>query len=239
MEQPLDNELRNEDAQEFRSFKNFIKKEDAQEFAQFLKDNNIPALVESTKVLLDSAIVGNDNIPRTVVKVQAQNFPKVNQLIAQSLGELNYEMIKNHHLNQLDDEELQDILLKPDEWTVESVQIAKVLLKERGIDVSDQEVQQMEIERLAEFKEGKAAKPIWIVVYATCMILGIFADLMVLIAGVSMSLYYGYGKTTAPDGRKYFVYNKQTRTFGRYLFVIGLVLILVEILIIYKVIQLF
>ncbi len=169
MKQSLDNELGNSAAQEFRSYKNFIKKSEAEEFAQFLKAHDIPTLVESTKALIDSAIIGKDQIPRVVVKIQAQDFQKANDLIAESLKNLDYNSLKDHYLNQLKDEELRAILLKPDEWSVESVEIAKILLKARGIEISEQEIQQIEAERIAKFQEGKAASPLWLALYGLAM----------------------------------------------------------------------
>ena len=165
MENILDNiSFNNEeikDKEKFKFYKSFHSLEPAKEFASLLRENNIRFLAESSGMVIDEVIVGTGLIPKVVIKVEPENFPRVNNLIADQYADLNYADLQEHYLNQLDEEELMEIFLKPDEWSAEDIAAAKIIAKGRGLAISDEEVQELREQRLTTIRVGKKGNIVW------------------------------------------------------------------------------
>ena len=56
---------------------------------------------------------------------------------------------------EMNNEELLDILKKPDEWSVDDYVIARKILEENGIDIPDEVVVNWKMERNSELKNQK------------------------------------------------------------------------------------
>ncbi len=62
------------------------------------------------------------------------------------------------------------------------------------------------------------------------LIFGIFISLIFVVAGIGMSYYYAYGKSTDADGNRHFIYESKTRFIGTIMLYGGLSIVLLEIL---------
>ena len=211
--------------EDFQFYKSFHQAENAQEYLSLLKENNIPYLIASAQVLLDEAIVGTGLMPKFVLKVLPQDFQKIAYLIEEALNHPDINL-KDHYLNQLDDNELMNIFNYPDEWTVEDSIIAQRILEQRGKTISREEIRLLQKQRYEIIRMGKRVNPLVIGLYLLGVVLGLFVHFILVIAGLSMAYYYAYSKSVDPNGVKYFTFDEQTRQYGTYLMYASIVVVL-------------
>ena len=111
---------------------------------------------------------------------------------------------ENTLLNEFSDEELLDVIKKPDEWAVEDIVMAQTLLDKRGKHVSDEVVEAYRNKRLEEVRQPKFGG------YGTIIIGYIFAFLGGVI-GIFLAASL-LGKKRIFNGEKVVIYDKATRT---------------------------
>ena len=158
--------------EDFKYYREFHNSDEADNFIQLLEENDILYSSETTETLIDATIVGTGLLPKVIIKLLPEDFKKVNTIINNHLKRLSFEDIKDHYLNQLDDQELIDILHKPDEWSIEDSQISKIILKARNVEITDEEIRHMRKSRLNEMSMGKSGTPTWMFIYFLCIPLG-------------------------------------------------------------------
>lgn len=212
--------------EDFQFYKSFHQAENAQEYLLLLKENDIPYLVASSQVLLDEAIVGSGLMPKFVLKVLPKDFQKIAYLIEEALNHPGLNL-KDHYLNQLEDNELMNIFSYPDEWTVEDSIIAQRILEQRGKVVSRGEIRLLQKKRFDEIRKGKRVDPLIIGLYFLGVVLGLFVHFILVIAGLGMGYYYGNSKSVDAKGVKYYTFDEQTRQYGAYLMHASIIVVLV------------
>jgi len=230
MDEILDEKIFNESNEGYQFYRGFHNVEEAKAFANLLEKNDIYYRLETSDTLIDSAIVGTGLIPKAVLKLLPQDFKKVKRVLENHYSKFSSEDLKDHHLNLLDDQELEAIFLKPEEWSVEDFYIAKQLLKFRGKSISDEEIESIRQQSLEKVREGKKENPLIMFLYLVGIVVGLFLSVLFIIAGVGMGYYYAYGKTLDQDGNKYFVYEPTTRFYGKIVLYMGLLALVLEFL---------
>lgn len=225
--------------QDFKVFRNYYSLAEATPLVDLLKSNEIPHQVESGKVdLITSAITGSGIHPDISIKLFPQDFRQVNELIKQQILDTNHDY-KDHHFNQLTDDELKEILVKPEEWIEEDTMIAKILLDKRGIHITHVEIAQLRKERFAILRAGKKENPLLLLLYVFLPISAPFIGfsltaftIILLLGGFGMGYYYAYSKSTDPDGVTYYTYEARTRFYGKIILGISLIMTIITILLI-------
>src|SRR5712672_2130306 len=100
---------------ELRKFQSFYSIEEAVEFATILKENGIDSTIEKDPSLAES-IAGESSDRKIHLKIKKSDFEKVN-LLLESYAEKSLSNIdSDHYLFSFSNEELFEILEKPDEW---------------------------------------------------------------------------------------------------------------------------
>ena len=219
-------EYNKEDFEHYRSFYNTTQ---AQPYVELLQTNNIPFLLEGSENILDKAIVGTTLRPNIILKLQPKHFITANQLIESlMISEEGFD-VDEHYLNQLDDAELQEIFEKLDEWSIEDVQVARLILKNRGISIEEEEIQALRSKRLDELRQGKKGNRLQMLLYGLSAILGLVIHPILTIAGIGMGYYYTFGKSTDPDGVKYSTFDAETQKIGKLIFYGGILALIVAL----------
>lgn len=101
--------------------------------------------------------------------------------------------------------------------------------------VSDEAIQELRERRLQEVRQGRKGNRVWMAFYFLSIILILVLHPIFFIAGVGMGYYYGYGRSVDQDGNKHYVYEPQTRFYGKIILYGGLLVLVVEILILWGV----
>jgi len=204
--------------------------EEASEFAALLREKEIPFLAETSETILTESIVGTGLIPKVVLKLLPKDFKKVNGLIAWQISEHNYEDVKEHYLNEFDNEELMEIFKTPDDWSPENIAIARIIIRHRGVEVSKEQISAWRKERLIEIRKGKSENRIWMVAYFLGITLGLFLNLAFFLAGLGMGYYYAYSQTVDFEGEKYYIFDDNTRKIGKWMLFGGIIILIAELL---------
>lgn len=215
---------------EFEFYKSFHSVEKAKDFVALLQSHNLPYKADTARALIDETIVGTGLMPKVVIKLLPNDFKTVNELIKKEIVEADYREFGDHYLNQLDDEELLAIFEKQDEWSVEDIHVAQIILRNRGIKMDDVDVKILREVRLKKIRQGKEGSKVWMAVYFIGILIGLVTFWVFAIAGIGMGYYYGYGKTVDPDGNSYHIFEPQTRKIGKWILYGGSVALVGQVL---------
>ena len=158
-----------------------------------------------------------------VIEVHESQLEKAKELLRNIDGN---NVTDEVSLSNYTTEELRDIVLNPDEWHQDFVQSASEELKIRGIEVSNQEVQDVKEEKIRKQQIGEEPSQ---TIYFFMWFFAIIGGFIGIIAGY----YYWRGKARGIDGRRYFMYTQSYRTKGLYMFLTGLASAVVQSLLIY------
>ncbi|MEL7426212.1 MAG: hypothetical protein AAFN81_24680 [Bacteroidota bacterium] len=241
-QEPLDHHLLGKSWEGFETYRSFLNEEEAKDFTNFLREHNVPFSLESSGTVIDSVFVGDGLVPKVVLKIPVDDFKRVRDLITQQIRDLSAEELEGHYLNDLDNDELREIIEKPDEWTVENIAIAKVLLEQRGVEIATEELKEIERQRDHQLEQGKKGDRLSMVLYGLGILAGVFffvymsdAGIFLTFAGIGMAVYYAYGKDTDLNGNKRFIYDAPTRILGKVMLFGGVLATIVALLFIFGV----
>ncbi|MBI1768333.1 MAG: hypothetical protein HYR67_08155 [Bacteroidetes bacterium] len=135
---------------EFITYKKYYEQERADVLKQILQENNIEFQVEEERESLDT-LYGDKHFPRQFsIKIKQEDFPKADAVLKElSLKEL-ATVGKDHYLFEFSDEELFEIISKPDEWNEFDFELAKKILKDHGKEINEDTVLLLKNKRLKE-----------------------------------------------------------------------------------------
>lgn len=120
----------------------------------------------------------------------------------------------DYYLLSFTNDELHDVLVKEDEWSEHDVEIARALLKKKGIKIDEKALNQQIADRMAEFRKPDKNQNLLIAFGYTCAIFGGF-----------LGLLFGYAlfatKKELPNGEKIHRYSAENRKSGFNILVIS------------------
>jgi hypothetical protein len=147
----------------------------------------------------------------------------VNQLLRQSIQVNIDELDADYYLLSFSEEELKDILRKPDEWSNQDFSIARALLAKKGITYTDDELAALRNERLRVLSRPEQ-------VHKNLVMLGFVAAFLVAPIGLIMGAVIWQIKKTLPNGKREFVYDYSSRQMGKTIFIISLVILVIALI---------
>lgn len=207
----------------FEAFLNFNDEDLAGFVAERLKDNNIDFIVEKSKPLLDSAFV-DTSIERNIhIKLKRQDFQKGNQVLEDYYKTQLNNVDSEYYLLSFSEEELMDIIFKPDEWGHFDYQLALKLLKDRGHEIEEDHLARIKEERVKDLAQPEKADG-WLLFFGYCFIpFGV-------IVGFLIGRHLFYSKRILPDGRFVFSYTEVDRNHGNRIMIISGIIFLLSVL---------
>lgn len=98
------------------------------------------------------------------VQLRPQDFDTVNDILRRDAEERIQAVPNDYYLRELSSKELLDILVSPEEWSIDDTIMARRLLAETGITITDEELlrlqhehlQKLEVEYLRETEEQRS-----------------------------------------------------------------------------------
>jgi ATP-dependent Zn protease len=193
-------------------FKRFIDAEQAKELAEELTKKGIKCqLIDDS---LNKEITFSNN---SELMIRQSDFEKANKLMDEKADELLVNINKEHYLFEFTNEELYDILTKPDAWNSLDYKLAQQILKDRGQEFDKDLLESLKQARIAEFSKPKKEQTIWIIV-------GYIFSFTISIIGLIFGWYLWRTKKTLPNGKKIYVYSESDRRHGKWIFFIGIIL---------------
>ena len=150
------------------------------------------------------------------LNVKKEDFEKAKGLL-NSLQETNSEQIDVYgYLHDFSNEELLEIITKPDEWNNKDYILAQELLKERGNELKPEFVQMLKNQRLSEMSKKEPSQRLWV-----------FAGYIFAFLGGILGIFIGWhlysSKKKLPDGSTIYSYTEPDRKNGAIIFIVGII----------------
>jgi hypothetical protein len=216
-------------SEQFLTFKLFPDRQSAEDFSQILDQAGIEYYIEEDSLVFDPSYANNPLNKDYAIKIRQPDFRKATNAFDEYFkGQLG-NVPPDYYLLDFTNDELLEILAKPDEWGNFDYQLSQDLLRQRGIDVSKQKLDSLKTARYKELAKSEDETVSNIVGYYLISIL--FFPVGLIIGWV-----WGYSKKLLPDGHKVFAYNKNVQSHGRNIFLIAMVLFILTV--IWKIIDL-
>jgi hypothetical protein len=201
--------------QEFVTFRRFAGKPQAELLMSLLGKNDIEALLEDNTSSLDSNFGSHAFENNYAVKLRQHDFENANRiLIEDSISDLD-SIDKDYYLFGFTDEELREVIAHSDEWNPFDFLLAQKLLKERGHEIKQEEVEAIKERRIMELSQPEPSQTLSIFAgYFFAIVGGLF--------GILIGWFLSSHKKTLPNGDRVYAYNTNDRKHGRNILYLGI-----------------
>ncbi|HEY9046354.1 MAG TPA: hypothetical protein VIN08_10680 [Ohtaekwangia sp.] len=207
---------------EFVTYRKFYQEDQAKALADILQENSIEYMIAEDRESLDS-LYGDKQFSRQFyVKIQQKDFGHADKVLATLSREQINSVDKDHYLFNFTNEELFEILAKPDEWNEFDYQLAQEILKQRKVEINEDVIQLLKKQRVQELAKPEDQGKTWI--YAGY----IFAFLGGLL-GIFIGWHLSSFRKTLPNGERIYAFGKEDRAHGWRILLIGIVMFLVSL----------
>ncbi len=195
--------------------------DEAQQLCDDLVTGGVPARLRTNSDVVDVTFSGRPAVEYHVM-VPHDRFIEADEVLVRMAPIALEEVRSDHHLRALTQAELMEAVERPDEWSVPDVEVARLLLKERGVEVSEQEVRVHFQERMLLHSRPEPAPWEWVMLgYELSFLGGLFG------AFIGWSLFTGH--KTLPNGDRRPLYDADVRLHGRLMFGLGIVMLILTV----------
>ena len=201
---------------EFVLFQSFFTEEEATSVIEPLKENGIDYQLERSKELLDRAFIGDNLEKKIFLKIKSSDFPKANEILDTRILQNITALEKDYYLFSFTNDELIEILRKPDEWSRQDFLIARKILAERGQPVHEEVIKDLKSKRINELSREESEPTFTIIA-------GYVLALLFSLVGLFFGLTFLTAKKNIPNGKKVFTYSRSTRKHGRNIVILSAV----------------
>lgn len=193
-------------SEEFVTWQRFNNVEDMLPMAEFLQANGIVCQLNDLSANFDVSYANNEFQKDLRIKLRQEDFEKADRLMQDKFSEDLDKLPADYYLFSFTNKELVDIVSKKDEWGIIDFLLAKKLLKERGVQVTDEQLKGLEKDRISELSLPQSA--------STGYLLAAYFGVITfgLMSGVMGSMLLS--KKALPDGTKVHIYDKSSRDHG-------------------------
>ena len=197
--------------------------EEAEGLISSLKDNGVNVQIEDASPPVDLTFSGNTLQNEIRIKVKQSDFETANQFLEKQAEQLVDKFSDEHYLYDFTDDELIEIIEKPDEWSKVDYLLSQKILKKRGHEISKEKVEELRQKRIDELRKPEKGHKGW-------LIFGFISAILGGLLGIFLGWFHWTFKKTDPTGQRVYAYDQQTRKIGQGIFWIGLVSFIVWII---------
>jgi hypothetical protein len=212
------------DEKKFIIYKRFIETDQAESVIEILDENQIPYEIEDNSMQGLEVILGTDSAPKILLKLYPEDFEKANQLLNLEAAIEIESVEKDYYLFSFENDELLEVVSEQDSWSEFDVQLAKKILKDKGIEINVQLENAMKEKRVKDLSQQESGNSIW-------TIFGYISAIMGGLLGVVIGLSLWRAKKILPNGERIFIYKPSDRWHGMVISIIGIVMFLISIII--------
>jgi hypothetical protein len=204
-------------------YKLYYNREQAEAVGAVLGEADIAFEIIATRKQFDPSYAFNSVDPDINLMLRAEDFSRANEVLKVYYAKQAETVDPNYYLFHFTDKELLDIIRKQDEWGAFDVALAKQILQDRGIPISEEADAISTRQRMVELSQPEAA-PLWM------FVAGYFLAFIGGFGGFVMGRLLS-GTKILPNGQRVTVYTKSDQAHGRVIMVIGGLLFVTYILI--------
>ncbi|HEV8272206.1 MAG TPA: hypothetical protein VGQ04_12935 [Chitinophagaceae bacterium] len=201
---------------EYVLFQSFFTEDEATSVIDPLKENGIDYQLERSKELLDRAFIGDNLEKKIFLKIRSSDFLKANEILDARILQNITALEKDYYLFSFTNDELIEILRKPDEWSRQDFLIARKILEERGQHINEEVIKDLKSKRINELSREESEPTFTIIT-------GYILALIFSIVGLFFGLTFLTAKKNIPNGKKVFTYSSNTRKHGRNIVILSAV----------------
>ena len=204
-------------------YKLYYNREQAEAVGAVLGEAGIAYEIIGTRKPFDPSYAFNNVDPDVNLMLRAEDFSQANEVLKQFYAKQAETVDPHYYLFHFTDKELLDIIRKQDEWGAFDVALAKQILGDRGIPITQEADAISTRQRIVELAQPEDA-PLWMFIagYVLAFIGGFGGFVMGRLLSATKVL---------PNGQRVPVYTKSDYAHGRVLMVIGGLLFVTYILI--------
>lgn len=201
--------------EELRVFRRFNDQEPAEAFMERIQALGFAPQLVVDQPVVDSLWVG-DRTVWFLVKLPGPSFDAAEAALLASMEGEGGEVPADHYLHGFGDDELMDILVRPDEWSTEDADLARRLLRERGKPVATTTIEALRKARVDDLREEAPPQTVFIIVgYVSALFGGVI--------GIALGRYINTAKRTLSNGERVSVYRREDRRHRARIFFLGLI----------------
>lgn len=208
---------------DFVLFQSFFTEDEAASVIEPLKENGIAYQLERSKEILDRTFIGDNLEKKIFLKIMSFDFPKANQVLDARVLQNITALEKDYYLFSFTNDELIEIIRKPDEWSRQDFLIARKILDERGQHINEEIIKDLKSKRINELSREESEPTLTIIT-------GYILALLFSIVGLFFGLTFLTAKKNIPNGKKVFTYNRNTRKHGRNIVILSAVSLLLFVI---------
>lgn len=202
------------DGDEFVVFRRFSEIGMAQSVESTLKQGGVECQVVNNSPTFDASFSGSTLKNEVQIKIRQYDFETAEKLLEREDKQFIDEVGDDHYLYDFNEEELVDILKEYDQWSEFDYLLAQRVLKERGIEYSDDQLIRWRKERVADLGKAERADRTWILFgYVFAVVGGIFGFIIGWVLYTSTK--------TLPDGQKVKTYVEEDRKHGKNIMIVA------------------
>lgn len=154
------------------------------------------------------------------IKLKQSDFEKVNFLLIEKEEKENVMIDEDYYLLSFSDDELLELIAASDEWSPFDVSLAEKLLKERGKEITQEEIEKIKTNRIVELSRPEESQKTYIIIGYITAVLGGFL-------GIFIGWHLLTFKKTLPNGNRIYAYSDNDRKQGnRILIIAGIFLVI-------------
>lgn len=208
---------------DFVSYRKFTNVDAAKEVMELLTENDIEChLQDNTHAYVK--IVGYNQIDIGIsLNIQGSNFEKADKILETYYDKDIDQTDKSYYLFDFSDDELKEIVENPYDWGQFDQQLAKKILKEKGIDYSDTYIQNIKNEKTIELSQVKKVPVIK-------LIAGYIFSILLPPIGLLIAVTIIYNRNLLPNGERFYVHPASDRMQGKIMAVISILLSIIIVL---------
>jgi hypothetical protein len=200
--------------EEFITFERFNDQNSAKELGELIAEQNIEFLLEDNSLRFDPTFANNGFGKEYCIKLKKCDFEKANKILADKSENEIHDIDKEYYLLRFSDDELIDVISKSDEWNKFDISLAKKLLKEKGKEITPEEIEEIKRQRILELSKPEKDQKIYI-------ILGYLAAFLGGFFGFFIGWHLLTFKKTLPNGSRIYAYSENDRKQGNQILIIG------------------
>jgi hypothetical protein len=202
--------------EEYLTLQKFNDEAAARELMELLDQNDISHQEATNNGFFDPTFSKNELGIEIRVKIKREDFLKASELTMKLAEAEMATLDKDYYLYGFTDEELMEIVTRPDTWNQLDYLMSQKLLKERGKEINPEVAKVMKDQRLKEL--AKPAESMTALIYGGYM-LAIMGGLLAIFLGWHLATH----KRTLPNGDRVYAYTFADRNHGTYIFLLGIV----------------
>lgn len=195
--------------EEFVVFQKFASREDAAQVIQLLQEYLIP--IECYEEVDRYFRIEMGDLPSLTgfyLKLRPTDFERARLILQKESSIWIADIPKEYYLFSFSNQELRQIIEKPDEWNEADYLLAKKILQERGLEISEKEEKMLKEKRLARLSEPVSASFFLILIgfLLSPFIFGVFVGWQLLTS-----------QKILPNGSSIYTYDSKSRTLGKWI----------------------